>query len=141
MNEFLKIFKLLSDKSRLRILLLLTERELCVCQLMGVLGVSQPLVSRNLSLLSDSGLLDERKDGKLVFYSIKKTLPEAAGKLISLLKKQLKNDRTLGNDLDSLEECYEFQKKTGRCDMKTFLVYMEKKRKQKMKEVKKNVRV
>jgi ArsR family transcriptional regulator len=141
MNEILKLFKLLSDESRLRILMLLTVKELCVCQLMGVLGISQPLVSRNLSLLSDSGLLDERRDGKLIFYSIRGNLSGATGELIDLLKRQLKNNRTFEDDLDSLAECYEFQKKTGRCDMKTFLAYMEKRRKQKLKEAKNAVRV
>ncbi|MDI6801819.1 MAG: metalloregulator ArsR/SmtB family transcription factor [Thermodesulfovibrionales bacterium] len=132
----IKIFKLLSDESRLRILMLLTERELCVCQLMGVLGISQPLVSRNLSLLSSAKLLEERRDGKLIFYSIKKNLPKATRELIDLLKGELKNNKTFKDDRSSLSECYEFQKKTGKCDMKTFLAYMEKKRKQRPKEAK-----
>ncbi len=136
MIRMIKIFKLFSDESRLRILMLLTERELCVCQLMGVLGISQPLVSRNLSLLSGAGLLDERRDGKLIFYSIKKNLPKTIRELIELLKEELKDDKTLKGDRSSLSECYEFQKKTGKCDMKTFLAYMEKKRKQRLKEVK-----
>ena len=57
MKKVEKIMKLLSDNTRLRILMLLTRRELCVCQIMGVLGVSQPLVSRNLKLLGDAGFL------------------------------------------------------------------------------------
>ncbi len=141
MKDMLKLFKLLSDESRMRILMLLTEKELCVCQLMGVLGISQPLISRNLSLLSNAGLLDERKDGKLIFYSIGKNLPLAAKSIINLLKKELKKDGILKNDIASLSECYEFQKKTGKCDMKTFLAYMDKKRKQRLKEAKNVVRV
>jgi ArsR family transcriptional regulator len=141
MKDMLKLFKLLSDESRMRILMLLTEKELCVCQLMGVLGISQPLISRNLSLLSNAGLLDERKDGKLVFYSISKNLPSAAKSIINLLKKELKEDRIFKNDIVSLTECYEFQKKTGKCDMKTFLAYMDKNRKQRLKEAKDVVKV
>lgn len=136
MKKVLKLFKLLSDEKRLRILMLLIEKELCVCQIMGVMGISQPLVSRNLSLLSNAGLLSERKDGKLAFYAVKSRLPEATAKIIGLLKEQLKDNEILKKDLNSLAECYEFQKKTGKCDMKTFLAYMDKKRKQRSKEVK-----
>lgn len=131
MKEIVKLFKLLSDESRMRILMLLTERELCVCQLMGVLGISQSLVSRNLSLLSSAGFLGERREGKLVFYKLKEKPPVGHEAVVALLKSLLKGDKFLLKDLRSLEECYEFQRKTGKCDMKTFLAYMEKKRKQK----------
>lgn len=141
MKDIVKLFKVLSDESRLRILMLLTSRELCVCQLMGILGISQPLISRNLSILSDAGLLNERRDGKLMFYSIKKDLSEPAQELIALLKMQLKDDKIFVDDLSSLAECTEFQKKTGKCDMKTFLAYMEKKRKQRLKEDKSAFRI
>lgn len=128
MKKVEKIMKLLSDNTRLRILMLLTRRELCVCQIMGVLGVSQPLVSRNLKLLDDAGFLAERKDGKLVFYSLKKNTDTLNGRLIELLKETLKGDRILSKDIRSLRECEEFQKKTGKCDMKTFSDYMSKSR-------------
>lgn len=131
MKNSAKTFKVLSDESRLRILMLLTRRELCVCQMMGVLGMSQPLVSRNLSLLKNAGFLDERRDGKLIFYSIKKDLPAENTGILNLLKRRFGGSKTLANDLESLSECHEFQKKTGKCDMKTFLAYMEKKRREK----------
>lgn len=124
-----KLFKMLSDEARVRILMLLTKKELCVCQLMGVLGISQPLVSRNLSLLSDAGLLGERKEGKLVFYSLKRDKSTAAAKIISVLSEELRHDETFIRDLQSLSDCTEFQKKTGKCDMKTFLAFMEEQRK------------
>jgi ArsR family transcriptional regulator len=128
MKKIENIMKLLSDKTRLRILMLLTRRELCVCQIMGVLGISQPLVSRNLKLLSDAGFLDERKEGKLVFYSINKSLDKLNTRMIELLKETLKDDSILTDDLSSLRECEEFQKKTGKCDMKTFSEYMSERR-------------
>jgi ArsR family transcriptional regulator len=122
------LFKLLSDETRMRILMLLAHRELCVCQLMGVLGVSQPLISRNLSLLSSAGLLAERREGKLVFYSVTKTPSPMARKILELLRTELKDTVRLRDDLRSLSECQEFQIKTGKCDMKTFLSFMEKRR-------------
>jgi ArsR family transcriptional regulator len=129
MEKMEKIMKLLSDNTRLRILMLLTRRELCVCQIMGVLGVSQPLVSRNLKLLGEAGFLAERKEGKLVFYSMKKKMHVLNCRLIELLKDTLNGDRILSEDLRSLRDCEEFQKKTGKCDMKTFSDYMSKSRK------------
>ena len=121
-----RLFRLLSDETRLRIFMLLAHRELCVCQIMGVLGVSQPLVSRNLSLLSSAGLLRERREGKLIFYGLKKKPVPAVSRMLTLLKAELKGDKRIEEDLRSLSDCHEFQKKTGKCDMKTFLAFMKK---------------
>jgi ArsR family transcriptional regulator len=128
MKNIAKTMKLLSDQGRLRILMVLSKRELCVCQIMGVLGISQPLVSRNLSLLSDAGLLDERKEGKLVFYSIRKDMASTDRKIVGVLREAMKSDRILAEDLRSLMDCDEFQKKTGRCDMKTFADFMKRRK-------------
>lgn len=135
MTDVANIMKLLSDATRLRVLMLLTKRELCVCQIMGVLGVSQPLVSRNLHLLQQAGFLQERKEGKLVFYCLNKEMEPAKRKVVGLLKGLLKSDSILASDLMSLGECEEFQKKTGKCDMKTFSEFMKKKRKKIAREM------
>ncbi len=137
MNKMAGLFKLLSDETRIRIVMLLSARELCVCQLMGILGISQPLISRNLALLSGAGLLDERRDGKLVFYSVRKELGPAAAEILRILKRELKGDTKLKGDLRSMGDCTEFQKITGKCDMKTFLAFMEK-RKEKGKQLSKD---
>ena len=134
MKDIARLMKLFSDETRLRILMLLGREELCVCQLMGVLGVSQPLVSRNLSLLSAAGLLKERKDGKLIFYSYNKPMPRPAGKILSALKAEFRDSEAFIADVKSLGECQEYQKKTGKCDMKTFLDYMEHKRRRKKRQ-------
>lgn len=109
--------------------MVLARKELCVCQIMGVLGISQPLVSRNLAMLSQAGLIDERKKGKLVFYSLNKGLPEAQKKTIELLQEMTEDDKTFSDDLKSLRECEEFQQKVGKCDMKTFKEFMSMKSK------------
>jgi ArsR family transcriptional regulator len=129
MKNTVTLFKLLSDETRVRILMLLSQRELCVCQLMGVLSISQPLVSRNLSLLSAAGLLAERKEGKLVFYRLDRKTPGVARTILGVMSRELKSDETFLRDLQSLSDCTEFQKKTGKCDMKTFLAFMEEQRK------------
>lgn len=122
-----RTFKLLGDKNRLRTLMLLDGRELCVCQIMGVLGVSQPLVSKNLSMLSGAGFLDERKDGKLVFYRVRKQLAGELAPFMKLLRGSLKEDPEIIIDTESLADCMQYQRKSGKCDMKTFLQYMKKK--------------
>ncbi len=130
MREVMDIIKLLSDESRLRILMLLTKKELCVCQIMGVLNMSQPLISRNLSLLLKAGFLKDRREGKLMFYSKKKVLSGRHLQLLAVLHELLKDDITLKKDLRSLQDCTEFQKQTGRCDMETLKAFMRyKKRK------------
>jgi DNA-binding transcriptional ArsR family regulator len=130
MKEITEIFKLLSDKSRLRILMLLEKRELCVCQIMGVLNMSQPLISRNLSLLAKAGFLSGRREGKLMSYRVKKNLTKGSMFVLSILKELLKGNRVLLKDIKSLKECEDFQKRTGKCDMETFKAFM----KQKMKK-------
>ncbi|HMK59842.1 MAG TPA: metalloregulator ArsR/SmtB family transcription factor [Dissulfurispiraceae bacterium] len=127
MFEITQAMKLLSDKSRLRILMLLKDRELCVCQIMGVLGMSQPLVSRNLSLLLRAGFLGDRREGKMIFYTIRKSPEKLQRTLLGIVIDSLKEDPIVSEDLKSLGECREYQKITGKCGMETYLAYMEKK--------------
>jgi len=128
MNKSARTFHLFSDETRLRILMLLGEGELFVCQIMAVLGISQPLVSRNLALMRDAGLVDERREKKLVFYSLKKNLIPPLGKLIAIMKDELREDPVILRDREVLADCRDFQKRKGECDMKTFLEYVQKRR-------------
>ncbi len=65
-----RFFKALADETRLRILKLLETREMCVCELMVALGLTQPTVSHHLGLLENAHLVKRRKEGKWVFYSV-----------------------------------------------------------------------
>lgn len=65
-----QLFRVLGDPSRLRILTSLTEGELNVTQLCRALRISQPTVSRHLSILKMTGLAEARRDGKEIFYSL-----------------------------------------------------------------------
>lgn len=64
-------FKVLGDKTRLRILALLLGRELCVCQLTEVLEISQPGVSQHMRRLRQIGFVNERREGQWIFYTLK----------------------------------------------------------------------
>ena len=131
MKKITEIFKLLTDEHRLRILMLLNKKELNVCQLMGITGSSQSLTSRNLSLLYRGGFLDERRDGKLRYYSIRQDLQARHKDILELLQSMIKSDDWYKKDLMTLKECSEFQKKAGRCDMKTLQEFMRLKKENK----------
>ena len=70
MRELVKVYKALSDESRLRVLNLVLERECCVCEVMQALEISQSKASRILSTLYDVGFLKLRKEGLWSLYSI-----------------------------------------------------------------------
>ncbi len=70
MNDLVTIFKALSDETRLRIIKLLEEGELCVCDITAALDMVQPKVSFHLSALKEAGLIKDRKSGKWIHYSL-----------------------------------------------------------------------
>ncbi len=70
MNDLITVFKALSDETRLRIVKLLEEGELCVCDITAALDMVQPKVSFHLSALREAGLIKDRKQGKWIHYSI-----------------------------------------------------------------------
>jgi len=70
MNKLLNYFKVLSDETRLRIMVLLFHNELCVCQLTGITGISQPNVSKHLAKLRDIGLVKDERKEQYTFYSL-----------------------------------------------------------------------
>ena len=70
MDNDVAVFKACSDATRLRILFLLTERELCVCEIMAVLDMPQGKISRHLAVLKQYGLLKDRRDGVWIYYAL-----------------------------------------------------------------------
>jgi DNA-binding transcriptional ArsR family regulator len=70
MKQALRVFGALSDENRMRMLFALRHGELCVCQLIDLMGLSPSTVSKHLSILRDAGLLDSRKEGRWVYYRL-----------------------------------------------------------------------
>jgi ArsR family transcriptional regulator len=70
MENVLTVFKALSDETRLRILKLLEQGELCVCDIVAAFDMIQPKVSFHLAVLKEAGLIKDRKQGKWVHYRI-----------------------------------------------------------------------
>lgn len=69
-QEIAETLKLMGDKSRLLILALLREQDLCVCEIVEIVGMSQPSISQNLRKLKSAGLVNEARRGQWVFYSL-----------------------------------------------------------------------
>ena len=130
--------KLFSDKTRLRILLVLNKGELCVCQIMGVLGISQPLVSRNLAILAKSGILKERRAGKLIYYSLNDDMSRYYRELLNIVIEMAEEDEPFMSDLESLQDCRDFESREGRCDMKTYRKFIEERSKRQFKHRRRN---
>jgi ArsR family transcriptional regulator len=70
MNDLMTIFKALSDETRLRVIKLLEQGELCVCDITAALDMVQPKVSFHLSALKEAGLIKDRKQGTWIHYSL-----------------------------------------------------------------------
>lgn len=68
MSKLTDILSALSDESRLRTFLILKGRELCVCQIVALLGLATSTVSKHLSILKGAGLISSRKHGRWVYY-------------------------------------------------------------------------
>jgi ArsR family transcriptional regulator len=73
-DELEDLFKALADKTRLRILALLGDNEVCVCHIHDSLGVPQPTASRHLAYLRRSGLVTARRDGVWMHYQVSGSL-------------------------------------------------------------------
>jgi len=70
MEHKVDVFKALGDENRLRILCMLSERSLCVCEINAVLNVSMSTISSHLKILRNAGLVSSTKDGKWIIYSL-----------------------------------------------------------------------
>ncbi len=71
MKNLIKIFHALSDETRVKIIKLLSEGELCVCEMVAALNMVQPKVSFHLGILKDAKLLTSEKKGKWIMYRLK----------------------------------------------------------------------
>ena len=81
--ETITFFKCLADSTRLRMLLLIqAESELCVCELVQALDLSQPKISRHLALMKSTGLLCDRRQGQWIHYRLNESLPKWAKNII-----------------------------------------------------------
>ena len=105
MREFMNITKALADENRVRVLLALRKRELCVCQITELFGLAPSTVSKHLSILSQAGLLESRKDGRWIYYRLPgKDAPVAVREAIDWVVKSLEDNPRVANDVREVNQ-------------------------------------
>lgn len=108
MEKLSNVLKALSDETRLRVLNLLYEKELCVCDVMETLQISQAKASRHLIYMKNAGLLKDRKSAQWVYYSI--VSDESMKFIDSLVYDSLRNMEPYKSDLQCLNIWLEHKK-------------------------------
>lgn len=103
MRELVKVFRALSDETRIRILKVLLERECCVCEIMQALDISQSRASRNLGILEGAGFVKSRREGLWMVYAIdEQAMNSYVAALIEVLRGSLVNEEIMLWDRERL---------------------------------------
>lgn len=100
--ELTAIFKALGEDIRLRMMGLLLKRELCVCDIELVLGISQANASRHLGKLKSAGILTSRKDAQWVYYDVSSKFRENHPALIEAIRVEVRSLESFKNDIKTL---------------------------------------
>ena len=99
-RDEVRVFKALSDPNRIRILKMMLERELCLCEVREVLNLSNSTVSKHLSILRDAGLVLDSKNGKWVNFRINdKADQHLVRSAIRMVETSFGDDETVRSDL------------------------------------------
>jgi len=100
MESAIKMFKALSDETRLRIYLLLLQGELCVCELVNILKIEQSRISHSVRILKEADLVVNRREGKWIIYEVN---PETENnRIVQTLRNELKLPK---QDLKNITKC------------------------------------
>lgn len=125
MKEIMAITKALADENRTRVLMFLRNGELCVCQIMEMLGLAPSTVSKHLNILYQAGLVEPRKDGRWIYYRLPgKGAPSCVSGVIRWLLNCLADDSRIAQDAKKLKAvcnmtledlCCRYKPKEPRC--------------------------
>src|SRR5262245_30722458 len=96
--DMMRLFEALSDRTRLRILNLMGEHEVCVCFFVEVLDEGQPKISRHLAYLRRAGLVSVRREGKWMHYRIAMPSDPHAAKILKDVMAWVKEDKEMQQD-------------------------------------------
>ena len=100
MDDFLMVARALGDENRLRALCALRDRELCVCQLIELLGLAPSTVSKHMSILKQAGLVRARKEGRWHYYRLVGVKADpVAKKALRWMASSLAEDKAIKKDL------------------------------------------
>ena len=97
-----RFFRALADRTRLRVLNLMGEQELCVCYFVEILGMSQPKVSRHLAYLRNAGIVNARREGKWMHYRMLRPANSAAQRILSNVLAWMRRDPEMQRDRSRL---------------------------------------
>jgi ArsR family transcriptional regulator, arsenate/arsenite/antimonite-responsive transcriptional repressor len=103
LQEMETFYMALADKTRLRLLNLMKNDEICVCFFTEVLGESQPKISRHLAYLRAAGLVEARRDGKWMHYSIKRPADGYGNRVLDSALEWLESREDLRKDREKYE--------------------------------------
>lgn len=96
--DLARFFQALGDKTRLRLLNLMGEQELCVCYFVEILGLPQPKISRHLAYLRSAGIVAARREGKWMHYRIVMPQHTGAAQVLKRTLEALRDEKTMQND-------------------------------------------
>ena len=104
MRTMVNITKALADESRLRVLMALGGGELCVCQIVAMLGLAPSTVSKHVYLLRQAGLVEARKDGRWVYYRLAGSgADKAAREAVRWVQRHMADDPQIAQDARTLK--------------------------------------
>jgi len=104
LEELQKVFKAMGQSTRLKILMLVANRTLCVCELEYILGITQSAVSQHLRILKEANLVIETREGQWAFYSLNKEyLEKIAGNIKTIFVEAPTKCSELSKEIKRLE--------------------------------------
>ena|ERR1700730_11669236 len=98
------VTKALADQHRVRLLLALRHGELCVCQITELFDLAASTISKHLSILYQAGLVDSRKDGRWIYYSLPKKTSTPGREAVRWLARSLAGDSRIVADVARLKQ-------------------------------------
>lgn len=102
MDNLTEFFKVLSDETRLRIIHLLTHQELCVCELVDILDLSQPKISKHIAKIRQAGLVNTRRKEQFILYSFDNS-NNSYMNILSSIFEEVETNNTLEKDYKKLQ--------------------------------------
>lgn len=104
MRELMAVLKALADENRVRILGAVRQRELCVCQIVELLGLAQSTVSKHVSILHQARLVESRKEGRWMYYrAADADSPVEARQIAALVTELLSRTSEAGEDMKRMK--------------------------------------
>lgn len=104
-KPYTNFFRVLSDPTRLNIIMLLTTGELCVCQIETVLGVHQAKISRHLAYLRKHKIVNVRSQWKWKYYSLARTKTQFEENIFKCLKEWLQKEKLFKSTFSQMKKC------------------------------------